>query len=707
MARVLASIRAKLFLIILLAVLPALALLLYSGLEARDQGLARAEREALRSSAFLLNQQVQVTARIRELLLTLAHTSMVQELDLPGCASTFSRLRERNPIYAKILLVDLNGNVLVPSPQTSPVPNVAHRFYFKNAVATLQFTPGECVLGPTRRHILPFSYPVLDRLGRPKAVLVAGLDLENFSASLDTKKLLPGSSLSIVDQDGILLVHHPVAEADHAVGLPLKAEELALVSSPREQGTTTRNRDGKAILFAFSKMRYQPDPSRFLTVIVRTPKGPILAAADALMRRNILILLATTFLALAVAYVMGDRTMVRPLRQMLAATKQFGSGDNSVRIRLDSKHDEIGALAQAFDDMAETVARREGELRESEERFRGIFENVCDAMFIGDVEGRLLAVNGVACKRLGYTEAELLSMRVSDLDANNGDERVHEIIENLPDDRAVIFEVVLQAKDGTRIPAEISCRAMIYDGQRAFMSLARDITDKKNLEKMREDIDYIIQHDLKAPLNGLINLPQIMKNDPNLTLEQVELLQCIEDSGRNMLRMIEMSLGIMNMERGKYQCTPYPFDILNTVRNVTQELCDLAQRREIRMDILAQGDQATDSSTFAVKGEEHLCYMMLTNLITNAIEASPEGERITISVSEDAGDGLVSIHNTGMVPPEIRGRFFEKYITSGRFAGTGLGTYIASLFARVQGGSISLDTSEEGATTVVVRLPRR
>ncbi len=367
-------------------------------------------------------------------------------------------------------------------------------------------------------------------------------------------------------------------------------------------------------------------------------------------------------------------------------------------------HGEIGTLAHEFDNMAQTVSRRERELHVSEELFQCIFENAGGAIFVGDIDGRFLAVNGMACKLLGYTEAEFLSMRVSALYAYESDNHVRERIENMPKDQGSIFEVVCQAKNGTKIPVEISCRAMVYNGKPAFINLVRDITDKKNQEIIRDDIDSIIQHDLKAPLNGIINLPQIMKNDSNLTPEQIELLQCIEDNGTEMLRQIELSLDIMKIERGKYTYNPYPFDILNTLRNVAQGLLNSAQRNSLCMDILVHGEQATDSRTFTINAEEHLCYPMLANLITNAIEASPEGERITISLSEKAGNYLVSIHNIGIVPPDIRDRFFEKYVTDGKFTGTGLGTYSASLFAKIQGGSIDLDTSEEGATTVTVQL---
>src|SRR6185295_20378975 len=101
-------------------------------------------------------------------------------------------------------------------------------------------------------------------------------------------------------------------------------------------------------------------------------------------------------------------------------------------------------------------------------------------------------------------------------------------------------------------------------------------------------------------------------------------------------------------------------------------------------------------------GEELLCYSMLGNLVKNAIEASPEGGEVTLSIDEDASiihsDGtqgalLVAVHNVGEIPDAVKANFFEKYRTAGKTGGTGLGTYSARLMARTQGGDIGVASS--------------
>ncbi|GEM_PF-1256660 len=288
-----------------------------------------------------------------------------------------------------------------------------------------------------------------------------------------------------------------------------------------------------------------------------------------------------------------------------------------------------------------------------------------------------------------------------------------------PEDRHLYIEAVRKAEDlGEAIDVELrlvrqgACQRWVRfigrrtdkDGARVLTGSFQDITDRKNLDRLRDDIDNIIRHDLKTPLNGIINLPQIIMSGSNLTPEQIEYLRYIEMGGIKMLRQVEMSLDIMKIERGHYRYNPYPFDLLAVIKSIAKEMQGVVQRKKLSLEVLLEGEPITESSAFRVLGEERLCSPLLSNLIANAFEASPVGERIAIALRGGA-EPVVSIRNVGAVPLDIRERLFEKFVTSGKAKGTGLGTYSARLFAMAQGGTVELDASEEGATIMLVRLP--
>ncbi|MFP4307741.1 MAG: response regulator [Desulfococcaceae bacterium] len=222
---------------------------------------------------------------------------------------------------------------------------------------------------------------------------------------------------------------------------------------------------------------------------------------------------------------------------------------------------------------------------------------------------------------------------------------------------------------------------------------------------LREDVERMARHDLKSPLNAIIGLPDLIRAAPGeLTEKQLKYLETIKASGYRMLNMINASLDLFKMERGIYRFEPGKVDLVSVIGRILHEWRDPDQTAPQPPVDLRLGERpAGAAEPFWVHGEELLCYTMLSNLIGNALEASPKGERATV-ILENGDRPAVRVRNRGAVAPEIRDRFFEKYATFGKRRGTGLGTYSARLIAEVHGGEIWLDTSEEGFTTVGVRF---
>jgi signal transduction histidine kinase len=232
-----------------------------------------------------------------------------------------------------------------------------------------------------------------------------------------------------------------------------------------------------------------------------------------------------------------------------------------------------------------------------------------------------------------------------------------------------------------------------------------DITPRIELEKLREDVERIMRHDLKAPLNGIINLPQLALSLGPLSSEQAECMREIENAGRRMLSQINLSLDLYKMETGAYNFLPEAVDLARVVTRVITELRWLCDQRGVRVETRL-GDRPLGPLDQAVAAaSELLCHTMLANLIKNAIEASPAQGCVTVSLRVGARIS-VSVHNVMPVPEQIRSVFFEKYATYGKEDGTGLGAYSAKLMAKAQGGDISMESSEQEGTRITVRLIR-
>lgn len=223
--------------------------------------------------------------------------------------------------------------------------------------------------------------------------------------------------------------------------------------------------------------------------------------------------------------------------------------------------------------------------------------------------------------------------------------------------------------------------------------------------RLRDDVERITRHDIKTPLSAVISVPGMLIQDGNQSEDQIEMLQMLEESGYRILEIINSSLDLYKMETGSYEVKPVPVDLLKIVHQISSETRSLMKSKGISINIWINGQHPTENDTFMVMGEEMLYYAMLANLTKNAVEASPEWESVIISFDQD-DPVVVQIRNKGIVPEEIREKFFEKYSTSSKEGGTGLGTYSAKLVAQTMGGDITFDSNEENGTTLTVSLPK-
>lgn len=220
---------------------------------------------------------------------------------------------------------------------------------------------------------------------------------------------------------------------------------------------------------------------------------------------------------------------------------------------------------------------------------------------------------------------------------------------------------------------------------------------KENV-RLREEVERIGRHDLKTPLNSIVAVPRLLREERQLGKEADELLGIVERAGYRILSMVNLSLDLYKMEQGGYVFRPDAVDLADLVDKV---IADVRMHAASKQVVLGLG--AMDAPY--AWAEELLCYSLVANLMKNAVEASPVGKAVTVSAQAGAdGTVLLRIHNVGAVPPAVRASFFQKYMTAGKASGTGLGTYSARLMARVQDGDIAMETSDEAGTTLTVRL---
>ncbi|MEF2143915.1 MAG: ATP-binding protein [Desulfovibrionaceae bacterium] len=264
--------------------------------------------------------------------------------------------------------------------------------------------------------------------------------------------------------------------------------------------------------------------------------------------------------------------------------------------------------------------------------------------------------------------------------------------------------IPLPSGDSREILIKGACALDAQGQPEQAIGVIQDITDRKKLEQMRNDVERILRHDLQSPLAAAATAARAFKDDKNLSQPQRFVLNEIERTTSRVLTMVRRHQDMFRIEIGNYKLRPHLVDLVPLGMDVYRELSDLFARDKINFQFRVNGEPALDDAVFLVNGDAFLLQTMLSNLIRNAAEASPPSGKVILDMT-DGDDVVIRISNKGAVPEEIHDRFFEKYATAGKSYGTGLGTYSARLIARTLGGETFMETSETQGTTVTVRLP--
>ncbi|MGE4503849.1 MAG: sensor histidine kinase [Desulfovibrionaceae bacterium] len=214
----------------------------------------------------------------------------------------------------------------------------------------------------------------------------------------------------------------------------------------------------------------------------------------------------------------------------------------------------------------------------------------------------------------------------------------------------------------------------------------------------REAAEAVISHDLQSPLVPVVGLAQLLDASPGLSDEQRRLVALIRESVDRMLALIRSTLSLHRLEQGDYVPETATVPLAPLLGRVAS---DLAAR-----NIAGGGGVVVRCPEgLAVAADAALLEGAFLNLVKNACEAALPGGGVAVEAEAVGGGVRVVITNPGEVPQEVRGRLFRKYVSSRKAGGKGLGSYSARLSVEAHGGTIDLDTSEPGRTTVTVFLP--
>lgn len=492
------SIRRRIFAVVLLALLPPLGVLLYSGLCHRIDNTADAEADIKRIVDFMAERQNDLTASIRLTLTHLATLPVLRSRDVDQSQRHFQEVLGQSPAYANILAAAPDGR-LFASAIPSTAMSVGDRKYFQDALRTGAFSAGEYVVNrATHGPSFHFALPVLEQEGRPLAVLAAVVDLNFYQEMFNASRLPPGGSLTLLDHRGVRVFTRPFTQdlIGKSVSQEIWSRTLELSSEPEGACFSALGPDGEPRLFGVRALRLTPEAEPYLYVLLGIPEAYAYAKAWRSLRRDLFLLLPAALCSLLAAWFTVGRSLVSRVDRLAQAATRLGQGDLRARVGHDPSADELGKLAATFDHMAQGLEEREKErdlalvsLMQSESRYKLFMENLSDPVLLYALDrdgapGLYLDANQAALRVFGYGLDELMRLSPRDFDFPEiKPKALPRALDQLATSGRAVYETVCTAKDGRRIPVENHTHSFVREGRVYRIAQLRDIAERKAAEQ--------------------------------------------------------------------------------------------------------------------------------------------------------------------------------------------------------------------------------
>jgi len=207
------SLRVRLLLLIVIAITPVFGLMLHTASEERRHFAVEAQQNLLRMVRLIASNQARHIEGARQLLATLARLPEVRNHDIAGCSALFATLLKQYPRYANLGLVEPDGDVFCSAlPFPKPV-NVADSAWFRQVVQNPGFAIDEYHIDHIAgKPTVNLGYSLFDETGRVQTVVFASLSLIWLNQLAAKTSLPKGTVLTVIDQDGVILVRHPDPE---------------------------------------------------------------------------------------------------------------------------------------------------------------------------------------------------------------------------------------------------------------------------------------------------------------------------------------------------------------------------------------------------------------------------------------------------------------------------------------------------------------
>lgn len=672
--------------------------------------------------------------------------------------SIFVTMLESKPQYLKLRFIDKNGqeqivvgreNGSIVALSAKRLQNKARRTYF---IETLKLPKDSVYLSEinlNREHgkvsepyseVLRSSAPIYNEVtGEVAGILLITAEVGKELRKIQNKFQFGNSNIYITNDRGGYLLHPDNSKSyGFDLGKRYRIQEdipqLAKLFLPENKDVNVilqpKDIDGEHVI-NFTKIHFDAArPERFIAIGMTELYSSIIAKQAGVLTNVVLITLMLAVVVTLLAIWFSFR-LSRPIKQITQAVDGYTHQVATNEAMPIHRKDEIGVLARSFDSMMgqieeaqinlkfanknleSRVAERTLDLDVSERRQRSIVENMVDGLITIDNKGLIQSFNTAAINLFGYQGNEVIGHNIKMLMPEPYHSEHDGYLQNYNQTGkkkiiGVGREVEGLRKNGSTFPLELAVAEMIVSGETIYTGVVRDITERKEMDKMKNEFISTVSHELRTPLTSIRGSLGLLTSGTvgELPKSANDMLKIASNNTERLLLLINDILDIQKIESGKMS---FNFERLDLNGFVNQAIAEHAEYGKQHGVTFILGRILEGVHVFADKDR---LMQVMGNLLSNAAKFSNHGDNIEISVARHHDDRLrISITDYGAgIPDEFQPKLFERFTQSDSSdtrakGGTGLGLSISKVITEKHGGLIGFVSKEGIGSTFYIELP--
>ncbi len=360
----------------------------------------------------------------------------------------------------------------------------------------------------------------------------------------------------------------------------------------------------------------------------------------------------------------------------------------------------LGSLAGTIVQNAQLFER----LNVAHQRYRELFEDSIDPIVITDLKGHITEANRQSVQLSGFSADELRQLLIEQVHDINF-EKTGRSFEKVSSGKSVVYESTLFDKHGGTRPVEIYARKVVFDEVESFQWILRDITERKELDALRDDLAAMIYHDLRSPLGNIVSSLEMLESLLTETdRESTESVMRIAHHSINRIqRLINSLLDINRMEQNQPIGERQSTQVEALIKEALEAVAPAAEGREQTL----QMNLADETPNIYIDAD--MVRRVLINLIENGIKYTPAKGTIEVGASHEDGWVKFWIQDNGPgIPEGDRERIFDKFIrlkNKTRQSGLGVGLAFCKLAVQGHGGKIWVEGAPTGGSRFLFTMP--